>query len=61
MSNIVFSDLSYKIMVEPERQERKLRRDFVGLVGRDSILYFFDLRIISFKSAVRNNKAFQEK
>ena len=36
-------------MVGPERGERKLERDLVGLIGRDLILHLFDLRVISFK------------
>lgn len=49
ISNTVVSNLSCKIMVGPERGERKLERDLVGLIGRDLILHLFDLRVISFK------------
>lgn len=49
ISNPVVSNLSCKIMVGPERGERKLERHLVGLIGRDLILHLFDLRVISFK------------
>ena len=49
--NVKYCILRFKLLNNggAERGERKLRSDFVGLVGRDSILHFFDLRIISFK------------